>query len=66
MESSFNNVVDDWSKQMAFNLMDAKNKKAELTKSQSEVEIRNKDHDMYASTPNIEMTKSGIIDMSKS
>ena len=41
MENPFNNVMDNWSKNMALHTMDGKNKKLDLTKSQSELDIRN-------------------------
>ena len=33
----------------------------DLTKSQSEIEIRNKNMEMSASSPNVDMSRSGII-----
>lgn len=46
---------------MTLHTMDGKNKKIEMTKSQSEFELRNKNGDMMASIPNVDMTRSGII-----
>jgi hypothetical protein len=64
MENPFNNVMDNWSKDMALHTMDGKNKKLDLAKSQSELDIRNtKNAEIMASVPN-EMTKSGIIESS--
>ncbi len=61
MENSFSNVIDNWSKDMAMHTIEGKGKKIDLTKSQSEMEIRNSHVDMTASTSNVDMTKSGII-----
>jgi hypothetical protein len=61
MENPFNNVIDNWSKEMALKTMEGKNKKLDLAKSQSELDIRNTKHaEIVASVPS-DMTKSGII-----
>jgi hypothetical protein len=61
MENPFNNVIDNWSKKMAFETMEGKNKKLDLAKSQSELDIRNTKHvEILTSVPN-DMTRSGII-----
>jgi hypothetical protein len=65
MENSFSNVIDNLSKDMAMHTMQGNVKKIDLAKSQSEVDIRNKHENMTASIPNLDMTKSGIIETSK-